>query len=312
LEETVKILQSSNEALAQNRESVSSSSSVKADASNNQENHVQHHPQGEKHSGAVRTTDIAVAPTQLTLKLKMVEEQYAEEKVRSKKNIPLLKSLQIEMNELKAVAEKAAMAAELEAAMEEASEKEDWGLYESLELKLEAHRTQMNAGKTAQLERENAGLSEETKLLKTPNPLKVKSSNAPGNSSGASTHFSNPTLVAPRQQEDSHEGWMWKEGARRFSSTRRRFFVLKGGKLRYYASPDGAEKGRIAVSGMKITTSTDPNDLHFSMKDHSLRKGRTFKFRAESASEKKVWIESLNTVCDLQELFIHQLFSRHA
>jgi hypothetical protein len=139
---------------------------------------------------------------------------------------------------------------------------------------------------------ENARLANEIESLK----LRLSKETAEAMSNVASSM--NSSFASEGQEEYvSKEGYLWKAGGFH-KKYRRRNFLLKGVHLRYREMVGGlfVEKGCIALTGMTVTCSNDPNDVNFTVKSHAFAKSRTYNLRAETASEKIAWIEAIEKV----------------
>ena len=86
------------------------------------------------------------------------------------------------------------------------------------------------------------------------------------------------------------EGWLTKEGGG-FKSWKKRWFVLEGGALTYYAKKGGEKKGEIQLKTCGSTRAEDYKDKPHCFK--IVTTSRTYHFCAPDGNSMKEWIEAI-------------------
>ncbi|CAI8005502.1 Connector enhancer of kinase suppressor of ras 1 [Geodia barretti] len=119
-------------------------------------------------------------------------------------------------------------------------------------------------------------------------------------SPATSSKKSNPALLVPcfQLKDVDHEGWMNKMGGSGFTpkNWRRRWFVLKTGKLYYYkTSFDVSATGIVDLTGYNIEAATDTKRKNCF---RAVQEGmRTYYFQTDTSEQMLAWMQKLSTTC---------------
>jgi hypothetical protein len=110
----------------------------------------------------------------------------------------------------------------------------------------------------------------------------------------------NPALHVPcfQLKDVDHEGWMNKMGGSGFTpkNWRRRWFVLKSGKLYYYkTSFDVSATGIVDLVGYNIEAATDTKRKNcFKATQEGMR---TYYFQTDTSEQMLSWMQKLSSMC---------------